>query len=154
MNTNNTTSGDAAPQSTTLEAAQRMVVAYECEDTVLRFLAHFDAGRFEQMKSLFDVTGQWRRPTVTIIGHKGIDDHLTSRAPSRVLRHMVTNLRTTVLSPTHARVDSYFVLYTSEFGVAEQQPIAPTAIGRYEDSLHNDGKSWRIHERDVHFDIR
>lgn len=154
MNTNNTTSGDATPQVPALEAAQRMVVAYECEDTVLRFLAHFDAGRFEQMKSLFDVTGQWRRPTVTISGHKGIDDQFASRTPGRLLRHMVTNLRTTVLSPTHARVDSYFVLYTGEAGTAAQHPITPTAIGRYEDSLHNDGKSWRIHERDVHFDIR
>jgi len=142
----------AAAQGTAAAAQHSAVISWNCEQTVLRFMAHFDGGEYEQMKTYFSESGTWRRPTLTIEGHAGFDEHVAVSVPGRVMRHVITNMRTTLLTDTTAIVESYFTVYLRDRG--RTQGTAPSAVGRYTDRLERHAGGWVIADREVHHDIQ
>jgi len=99
-------------------------------------MAHFDASEYEEMRIYFSASGTWR-PTLTI--GATTDSMSTSRyRPGRVMRHVITNMRTTRLTDTTAIVESYFTVYLREAVASraeDTQGTAPSAVGRYTDRL-------------------
>lgn len=128
-----------------------------CQETVLRFTAHFDAQEYDLMEGYFSADGIWRRLEGDVVGLEGLRQFLASRPPNIFVRHLISNLRTTVLSVGQAQVDSYLVAYRHDFSGPPQLPApldSPLLIGRYQDELRQVDGTWKIQVRQVHIDFR
>jgi SnoaL-like domain len=133
--------------------AADIAAAWACQQTVLRFTAHFDAGEFDQMKSYFCDDGVWIRPHETIVGHHGIDERIAANPDDRIMRHQISNMRTSPGSDGAVTVESYFAVYIGPHdGMLAQ--LTPAAVGRYTDQLRCEAGRWLIAERRVRFDLR
>ncbi|RYF54912.1 MAG: hypothetical protein EOO27_22470 [Comamonadaceae bacterium] len=134
------------------QAEAAMASAWACEQSILRFTAALDRGDSDEMKRYFRVDGTWRGgPVGTVRGHSGIDELLTSREPDTVMRHVITNTRTTELLGGEMLAESYVTVYL--FTAHAAVDLRPTAIGRYLDRLSLNAGTWIINDRQVLVDI-
>lgn len=132
------------------------VVAREhIRDTLARYNWSGDAGRLADLSKTFCADGvleirgletlHGRTEIVTFLG--GVTGSLTkSEAQSEVkpvVRHNLTNVLFTDLTPERAHVSSYFTVVTH---------IGLDHFGRYRDILVPDGGSWLIKHRKVSTD--
>jgi hypothetical protein len=75
----------------------------------------------------------------------------------QIMRHVLTNLRTTIISQDEAVVDSYFTVYLQrkpEDGALPVKAHGPKNVGRYRDRLRRIDGCWLLDERIVIFDIK
>ncbi|SRR5690606_13912412 len=121
-----------------------------CEDVVLRFTAHFDAFEHEEMERYFAPDALWARHDGDICGLNDLRERMARRPANAIVRHMMTNLRTTLLSPGHAVVESYVLVFRHQFPEGGKPPAplgVPTVMGRYHDRLVRLDGAWKIMER-------
>lgn len=144
---------DQVPQA--LEADH--AAAWACEQTVLRFSAHFDAGKFAQMMSYFADDGIWKRADGDIHGIDALRAWCARRAPGVFVRHVLSNLRTTMRDADNAVVESYVTVYRRDFDAAPVLPApmqGPALVGRYRDELVRHGGQWKLARREVRIDFK
>lgn len=129
-----------------------------CEDAILRFTAHFDAGQYREMERYFSVDGIWKRRDGDIEGIEQLRVQMAKRKPDRVMRHVISNVRTTLHSADHATVDSYVTLYMHVYGdqpAPVQAPLGgPVVVGRYKDEMRRIDGCWKIQVRQPVHDFK
>jgi hypothetical protein len=130
------------------------VVARErVRDTLALYNWSGDAGRIEELTQSFCPDGELEvRGTATATGRAAIADFLggvaappANAAVKRIVRHTLTNIRFTELTPQRAQVSSYFTVFT-EIGLDH--------YGRYRDVFVPLGEDWLIAHRFVSTDWR
>jgi hypothetical protein len=128
-----------------------------CEDVVIRFTAHFDAREHAQMEEYFATDGLWSRRDGDIRGIEQLRASMAKRASNSVVRHVITNMRTELLSPERAVVDSYVTVFRHVFAEGENPPapMGPISVmGRYRDELvRQQSGEWMISERHSSIDF-
>lgn len=129
---------------------------WECQQVVLRFTAHFDAGEYDQMEAYFAPDAVWHQALGPIRGRDELRHRMASFPKDLVMRHVLTNTRTTLTGTDVAVVDSYFTVYLAKQADDHATPVAtdgPRNIGRYHDRLCRIDGRWMLHERQVRFDL-
>ena len=87
------------------EAAANGVAEWQCCQVVLRFTGHFDAREYGEMEQYFAPDGVWHRADGNIEGREGLRHSMRARPPGLFVRHVITNLRASILSPSEAVVE-------------------------------------------------
>ncbi len=130
--------------------------AWQCQEAVVRFTCHFDAGEYAQMEQYFARDGVWVRSEGELRGTEQLRAFLAERGSRYVTRHLLGNLRCTPLGDGRAAVDSYVTAYRVEpAGAAAPFPLAlPFMVGRYRDELVHEDGAWRIARRTTHTDFK
>jgi hypothetical protein len=122
-------------------------------DTLALYNWSGDAGRIEDLTQSFCPDGELEvRGTTTASGRAAIAEFLggvavpsANTAVKRIVRHTLTNIRFTELTPQRAQVSSYFTVFT-EIGLDH--------YGRYRDVFVPVGEAWLIAHRFVSTDWR
>jgi hypothetical protein len=130
--------------------------AWDCEQCVIRFTSHFDAGDFAAMEQDFSRTGVWMRSDGEVRGIDGLRAYLAQRGSRYFTRHILANIRVTPQGDGMASVDSYVTAYRIEPGDATAPyPLGhPFMVGRYRDELVREDGTWRIARRSTHTDFK
>lgn len=121
------------------------VIDHACARLIHQFAAANDGARWDEVASLFTEDGVFARPTTPDQPLSGRDEILTAfRArPTRLTRHVVSNLLVTVESPVQARAQSLIQLYLED----EDGRAKPPLIGEFHDRLVLTPEGWRFSER-------
>ena len=141
-------------------AGLRPIDEWECQQVVLRFTAHFDVFEHEEMERYFAPDGVWYQALGPICGIEELRARMRGLSREQVMRHVLTNLRTTFISDDESAVDSYFTVYHEKWADGQgtrESPMptyGPRNIGRYHDRLRRIVGRWLIYERRVTFDLR
>jgi hypothetical protein len=131
-----------------------LVARERIRDALARYNWAGDALRVDQLAATFCEDGELEvRGRESVKGRVAIVRFLAGigEVPAstprrkRIVRHNVTNVRFTELSPIHANVGSYFTVYT-EIGLDH--------YGRYRDNFVPVGDQWLIRHRFVSTDWR
>ncbi|OYN82345.1 nuclear transport factor 2 family protein [Mycolicibacterium sphagni] len=130
-----------------------LVARERIRDTLALYNWSGDAGRIEDLTQTFCPDGKLEvRGTVAAAGRAAIAEFLGGvTVPSadagvkRIVRHTLTNIRFTELTPERAQVSSYFTVFT-EMGLDH--------YGRYRDVFAPVGQHWLISHRFVSTDWR
>lgn len=141
-----------------VSASQPLIeICWACQDVVIRFTSHFDAQEYGAMEQYFAPDGVWKRGDGDLTGIAGLREGLLRRSPHILVRHLLSNLRTQLLTPDDAVVDAYFVAYRehrSGLNTAVPAPLTqPVLIGRYSDKLRRYPEGWRIYFRQAQIDF-
>jgi SnoaL-like protein len=129
-----------------------LVAREQIRDTLARYNWSGDAGRIDGLAETFCVDGvleirgveplRGRSQIAAFLG--GVTGNIADNVDVKpVVRHNVTNVLFTVLTPEEAHVSSYFSVVT---------PIGLDHFGRYRDTLVPDGGTWLIKHRKVSTD--
>lgn len=130
-----------------------------CRDTLAQYTHSGDRFLLEQMAGAFCEDGVLElRGRPPLVGRRAIIEFLSggrgqredqireaaraeqSEGPSRLVRHNVTSIRFESVTPTEARLASYFTVFTE---------IGPDHAGRYRDRLVPVGDRWLLAHRYV-----
>ncbi len=134
-----------------------LVARERIRDTLARYNWSGDSARIDDLLQSFCPDGELEvRGTATASGHAAIAEFLGGvAAPSpsiaagphrkRIVRHTLTNIRFTELTPHRAQVSSYFTVFT-EIGLDH--------YGRYRDVFIPVAEQWLIAHRFVSTDWR
>jgi SnoaL-like domain len=129
-----------------------LVAREQIRDTLARYNWSGDAGRLDGLTETFSPDGVLEiRGFEPLRGRSAIQGFLggvtaktaTSAATKPIVRHNLTNVLFTELSPDQAQVSSYFTVVTH---------IGLDHFGRYRDTLVPDGDTWLIKHRKVSTD--
>ena len=118
-------------------------VAEGVRATIAAYTQALDDGRTDDVVATFCPDGGAEIPGLGAHqGHDALREAYARVAPRRPQRHLVLNTLVTDWNDheAHATSDLVFLLQRDE-GWAVQ------LVGRYEDTLHNDGGTWRFHHR-------
>lgn len=128
-----------------------------CEEAVIRFTAHFDAREHEQMEQYFATDALWSRRDGDIRGIEQLRATMAKRGSNNIVRHVITNLRTQLLSPERAVVDCYVTVFRHVFAEGEKPPAPmglPFVMGSYRDELvRQKSGDWMISKRHSSIDF-
>ena len=128
-----------------------------CEEVVVRFTAHFDAREHEQMEQYFATDGVWSRRDGDIRGIEQLRASMAKRASNNVVRHVISNLRSQLLSADRAVVDCYVTVFRHVFADGEKSPAPmglPFVMGSYRDELvRQTSGEWKISDRQSSIDF-
>jgi len=118
-------------------------VAEGVRAVIAAYTLALDDGRTDDVVATFCVDGRVDIPGLGAHqGHDALRDAYARVAPRRPQRHLVLNTLLTDWSDHEARATSDLVfLFLRDEGWTVQ------LVGRYEDVLHNDGGTWRFHQR-------
>jgi limonene-1,2-epoxide hydrolase len=128
-----------------------------CEQAVLAFTGAFDLNDVETMVRYFAADGVWHRHDGDIAGVEGLRAFMRARNAGIFVRHVLTNMRTTVASSTQATVESYVTVYRHDFDQAPVVPApltGPDVVARYRDQLTRGPGGWQLSRRDVRIDFK
>ena len=131
--------------------------SWRCQETVIRFTSHFDAGEHAAMEDYFAPDGVWRRADGDVVGLEQLRAFLARRGTALLARHLLSNLRTTVHANDRATVDSYVTAYRAVAPAAPGTAVAlglPFLLGRYRDELVLEAGQWRIARRELVVDFQ
>jgi SnoaL-like domain len=129
-----------------------LVAREQIRDTLARYNWSGDAGRLDGLAETFCTNGVLEiRGLEPLQGRSEIRRFLggvtakaaTNVATKPIVRHILTNVLFTDLSPEKAQVSSYFTVVTH---------IGLDHFGRYRDTLVPDGDTWLIQHRKVSTD--
>jgi hypothetical protein len=129
-----------------------LVAREQIRDTIVRYNWSGDAGRLDGLAETFCADGvleiygfeplRGRSEIVAFLG--GVSGNIARNVEVKpVVRHNLTNVLFTGLTPDAAQVSSYFTVVTH---------IGLDHFGRYRDTLVPDGDTWRIKHRKVSTD--
>ena len=131
-------------------AAERL-----CERAVAEFTAAFDLGDFDGMARVFAEDGVWKRQDGDVVGMSQLRNLMDARPAALLVRHVLSNLRTTFSSATEALVDSYVTVYRHDSASSRPAPMnGPNLLGRYRDRLSLRGDEWKLAGREVVVDFK
>jgi hypothetical protein len=134
----------------------RVADEWLAQQVILRFVAHLDAGEHECMERFFAPDAVWYQAQGPIRGRAELRERLASLPHDQIVRHVLTNLRTTMISRDEALVESYFTVYLQRRSGDAAAPVAtqgPRHIGRYHDRLRRIDGEWLLSERQTTFDL-
>jgi hypothetical protein len=129
-----------------------LIAREQIRDTLSRYNWSGDAGRLDGLAETFCTDGVLEiRGLEPLRGRSEIQRFLggvtaktaSSAATKPIVRHNLTNVLFTHLSPDQAQVSSYFTVVTH---------IGLDHFGRYRDTLVPDGDAWLIQHRKVSTD--
>ncbi len=129
----------------------RRAIEWECARLINLYASLNDAGRWHEVAALYTEDAVMTRPTAPdtpITGRSAILASFLSR-PSRVTRHICTNLVAEVIGEDEARTESAILLFTGA-DIGESLPRldpGPPKVGAYHDRLVRTGEGWRFAER-------
>lgn len=133
--------------------AWELVAREQIRDTLARYNWSGDAGRVEALAQTFCADGvleirgmepvRGRAGIAAFLGGVAGDVAATGPDVKPVVRHILTNVLFTDLSPQRAEVSSYFTVVTQ---------IGLDHFGRYRDILVPDNHTWLIEHRKVSTD--
>ena len=135
----------------------QLSMARACEQVILKFTAYFDAGEYSKMEHLFATKGVWKRQDGDINGLEHFKDWSRGRTSSIFVRHVLSNLITTVVDPGRVLVESYVTVYRQDFVGAPVVPAGmngPALLGRYHDVVIEEGGQWKLARREVEIDFK
>jgi hypothetical protein len=115
--------------------------------TIAAYTQALDDGRIEEVVATFCPDGAVDMPGLGYhVGHDALRTAYESVKPRRPQRHLVVNTLVTAWSEEEVKAvsDVIFILQ-GKAGWAIQ------LVGRYHDTLHNDGGVWRFHQRVAEF---
>jgi hypothetical protein len=137
----------------TLTGAEAIIA---CEQVVLTFSACFDNSDGAGMLELFADDGLWKRQDGDIHGVDELRAFMERRPAGIRVRHVLSNLRTTLPSDTEARVDSYVTVYRAEnhHAAGPASFDGPELVGRYRDILTRKSDGWQLASREVIVDFK
>ena len=137
----------------------RALYRSEIEELFVESAYLLDRGRFREMLELYTEDCEVVRPIApftgpeceTIRGRAALADHYAGPSwpeTPRTMRHVVTNLRLTLLAANRVAAITTWTGYRHEgSGLAISVPMA---VGDYEDEcLRGDDGRWRIHRRRI-----
>ena len=133
-------------------AAERL-----CENAIIDFTAAFDLGDFDGMSRVFAADGVWKRQDGDVVGMSQLRNLMSARASGLLVRHVLSNVRTTFSSATDAVVDSYLTVYRHDFPGEPGRPAplgGPNLVGRYRDRLSLRADEWKLAGREVTVDFK
>lgn len=137
--------------------ADGMAAERHCENAVLAFTAAFDMGDGDAMAAQFADDGVWKRQDGNIAGAAQLRRFMRERAPGLLVRHALSNLRTTFSAAGEALVESYVTVYRHAADAAPAGPVplhGPHLVGRYRDTLRLQDGQWRLAAREVQVDFK
>lgn len=122
-------------------------VAEGVRTAIAAYTQALDDGRTDDVVATFCPDGVIAIPGLgTHVGHDALRAAYASWAPRRPQRHLVLNTYVTDWNATEATAISDVVfLLQGDGGWAVQ------LVGRYTDTLHADGDTWRFHHRAAEF---
>lgn len=123
-----------------LTAEARRAIEHECARLIARYANLNDAGRWDEVASLYAADGRMSRPTapdVWIEGRHAILAAFLAR-PARTTRHVCSNVVIDVIDADHALGESAMLLFT---------PDAPPKAGSFHDRFVRTDGGWRFAER-------
>lgn len=135
--------------SSDLDELDRMRAEWAIERLIRRFVLLNDAGDFEGLAEMFVEDGSFVRPTTPdqpVKGRDAIRAGFRDR-PSRITRHLVTNIVVDVQGPDEATAVSYIVLYTAPAGPLPTAADPVHLIGAFHDRLRREAGRWLFVER-------
>jgi uncharacterized protein (TIGR02246 family) len=143
--------------ATTPAALERWLAVQACHDVVVRAAAGVDAGDADRLAMLFTEDAVLVRPGAEPLRGRAAIRHAYAQRPSeRITRHLLTNVRVDVESPTHARVHSLVLLWTGSStdadGPSGRVAHPRQSVGEFDDRLLRDAHGvWLIQRRDARF---
>lgn len=147
---------DSAAQAA-VAVAPTFADEWATQQVVIRFTAHFDAGEHDQMVHYFSPSAIWYQARGPIRGPRELRERLAEMPRDQLMRHVITNLRTTFISRDEALVDSYFTVYLQSRPASDTSIVSALGaknIGRYRDRVRRVDGRWLLDERRVVFDLR
>jgi hypothetical protein len=149
---------DAPSQSpgTGDDLLSRIADEWLTQQVILRFVAHLDAGEHERMEPLFAPDAVWYQAQGPVHGRAELRERLATLPDDHIVRHVLTNLRTTMIGRDEALVESYFTVYLQQQSGDAEAPVAaqgPRHVGRYHDRLRRIDGQWMLSERRTTFDL-
>ena len=116
--------------------------------TIAAYTHALDDGRADDVVATFCADGVVDIPGMgTHEGHEALRAAYTNWAPRRPQRHLVVNTHVTDWSEREARALSDVV-----FLLKDGAGWGVQVVGRYHDTLHHDGGTWRFHRRTATFE--
>jgi hypothetical protein len=115
--------------------------------TIAAYTQALDDGRTDDVVDTFCADGACEIPGMgTLTGHDALRQAYAKWIPVRPQRHLVVNTLVAEWSDTEATAISDVVfMLLGDAGWAIQ------LVGRYQDTLHHDGGTWRFHRRAATF---
>jgi hypothetical protein len=122
-------------------------VAEGVRATIAAYTQALDDGRTDDVVATFCPDGVCDMPGMgTHVGHDALRAAYSGWKPRRPQRHVVVNTHVTDWNEHEANaISDVIFLLKGEAGWAIQ------LVGRYEDTLHCDGGTWRFHRRAAEF---
>jgi SnoaL-like domain len=140
-----------------------LVIREACRDAIAQYTHAGDRYMLEELAAAFCEDGTLEtRGNPPVVGRRAIIERLSggrgttdaeiraqarseqaAGGPRRIVRHNITNIQFEAITPTEARVNSYFTVFT-EIGLDH--------MGRYRDRFVPVGEQWRIAHRFVSVD--
>jgi hypothetical protein len=115
--------------------------------TIAAYTHALDDGRTDDILATFCTDGVVEIPGMgTHAGHDALRSAYEKWKPRRPQRHLVVNTLVTDWTDTEARAVSDVI-----FLLQRDTGWSVEVVGRYEDTLHNDGGTWRFHRRAATF---
>jgi uncharacterized protein (TIGR02246 family) len=139
-----------------MDALQRLLIQDACRDLVLRSVECADAHDAAGLAALFAPDGVLRRPSgEPLIGRAAIEAAYAQRPRERLTRHLVTNTRVEVESPTAATARSRVLLWagsTEDADGPQGRPLrGAQLVGEFVDRFALSAEGWRFASRDASF---
>ncbi|MCP5145206.1 MAG: nuclear transport factor 2 family protein [Gammaproteobacteria bacterium] len=140
-----------------ISAAEKLAIERACERVVLDAVHGNDSRDYKLLAAMFTTDGTLHRPSgPPLIGREAIEASYLQRPADRITRHLVTNIRVEITSPSTTHVLSYALVYAAStarpaegnFGLpAETRHL----VGEFEDEMVFTDEGWRIRERHARF---
>jgi hypothetical protein len=133
---------------------EQVLIERACERVALDASHALDVADHELLARCFTDDCTFIRPSTwpdgAIVGRRALSDIINARDPRYAGRHVISNLRISVLGRTEARGSSLFCNFAA---ISEPGGIAPAAngalrsVGKYEDVFVLRDDRWQIHRR-------
>lgn len=135
-----------------MDASERCVIEWKCQQLALRFIALTDRQDWVGACALMTEDALFARPTDPdnpLEGRAAIQAAFEARPKERITRHLCTNIVVSAQSETEARGLLYALLYTGGKGEAGLPAPADARqlLGEFEDRYRLTEDGWCIAER-------
>jgi hypothetical protein len=128
--------------------AARAEVAEGVRAAIAAYALALDDGRTDDVVAAFCPDGEVDIPGLGAHrGHEALRVAFAAVEPTRPQRHLVTNTLITEWDTERATAVSDFVFAMKK----ESGGWSMQMVGRYHDTLHRDGETWRFHQRRAEF---
>lgn len=139
-----------------MDALQRLLIEDACRSLVLRAAAAADGHDADGLAALFTPDGVLQRPSgAPLAGRDAIRAAYAGRLRSRLTRHLVSNTRIDVLSPTQAHAASLVLLWAGSLDEVEgpqgRPASGPALVGEFDDRCVLHEGQWRFSHRVARF---
>ncbi|HSV47291.1 MAG TPA: nuclear transport factor 2 family protein [Ramlibacter sp.] len=132
-----------------------LMIEHACQKLVFEAAARADANDAAGLAALFAQDAVLVRPDSQLLtGREAIQAAYAARPAGRITRHLVTNVRVEVASPTAASAVSYVLLAAgseSDASGPQGRPMPRLVVGEFHDRFSLIDGDWRIARREARF---